>query len=223
MSSHWTLKINPTLFTILKFNSISVKYDLIFILGKQLLDFKEIIKNIKKIENLKHDKEVANILGLKNDNFSQYKTRNTVPIKNIVEYCLTNNLSIDEVLNVKINLKNKFLKNKNTEIKFFDNEDTISIPTKFLKNIELVNIFAYSKNNDEIFLLDSLTNTYTSPSKYLIKNQNNIKQVSYINFENQKFVLLTEKKFQTCTKEDFYNNFTILGKILLEVKINTTN
>ena len=71
LSSHWTLKIKPTLFTILKFNTILVKYDLIFILGKQLLDFKEIIKNIKKIENLKHDKEVANILGLKNDNFSE--------------------------------------------------------------------------------------------------------------------------------------------------------
>lgn len=55
---------------------------------------------------------------MKNDNFSQYKTRNVVPIKNIVNYCLSKKLSIDEVLNVRINLKNKFLKTKNSEIKF---------------------------------------------------------------------------------------------------------
>ena len=88
-----------------------------------MLDLTQILDNIKKIENVKQDKEVAKILKLKNDNLSQYKSRNVVPIKNIVEYCLSKNISIDEILNSKAQLLNKFLKNEskkqNVEIKFF--------------------------------------------------------------------------------------------------------
>ena len=94
-----------------------------------MLDLAQILENIKKIENVKQDKEVAKILNLKNDNLSQYKSRNAVPIKNIVEYCLSKNISIDEILNSKTQLLNKFLKpeikNDVVEIKFFESNDIL--------------------------------------------------------------------------------------------------
>ena len=103
-----------------------------------MLDLTQILDNIKKIENVKQDKEVAKILKLKNDNLSQYKSRNVVPIKNIVEYCLSKNISIDEILNSKAQLLNKFLKNEskkqNVEIKFFESSEVLSLPIKFLKD-----------------------------------------------------------------------------------------
>ena len=190
-----------------------------------MLDLTQILDNIKKIENVKQDKEVAKILKLKNDNLSQYKSRNVVPIKNIVEYCLSKNISIDEILNSKAQLLNKFLKNEskkqNVEIKFFESSEVLSLPIKFLKNIELINLFAFSNNDDEIFLLNTLENCYTNSSKYLIQeNSTNKKNISLINFENERFILMINKKFDTLSNEDFSKKYTILGKIFSEIKIS---
>ncbi len=190
-----------------------------------MLDLTQILDNIKKIENVKQDKEVAKILKLKNDNLSQYKSRNVVPIKNIVEYCLSKNISIDEILNSKTQLLNKFLKNEskkqNVEIKFFESSEVLSLPIKFLKDIELINLFAFSNNDDEIFLLNTLENCYTNSSKYLIQeNSTNKKNISLINFENERFILMINKKFDTLSNEDFSKKYTILGKIFSEIKIS---
>lgn len=190
-----------------------------------MLDLTQILDNIKKIENVKQDKEVAKILKLKNDNLSQYKSRNVVPIKNIVEYCLSKNISIDEILNSKAQLLNKFLKNEskkqNVEIKFFESSEVLSLPIKFLKDIELINLFAFSNNDDEIFLLNNLENCYTNSSKYLIQeNSTNKKNISLINFENERFILMINKKFDTLSNEDFSKKYTILGKIFSEIKIS---
>ena len=190
-----------------------------------MLDLTQILDNIKKIENVKQDKEVAKILKLKNDNLSQYKSRNVVPIKNIVEYCLSKNISIDEILNSKAQLLNKFLKNEskkqNVEIKFFESSEVLSLPIKFLKDIELINLFAFSNNYDEIFLLNTLENCYTNSSKYLIQeNSTNKKNISLINFENERFILMINKKFDTLSNEDFSKKYTILGKIFSEIKIS---
>ena len=190
-----------------------------------MLDLTQILDNIKKIENVKQDKEVAKILKLKNDNLSQYKSRNVVPIKNIVEYCLSKNISIDEILNSKAQWLNKFLKNEskkqNVEIKFFESSEVLSLPIKFLKDIELINLFAFSNNDDEIFLLNTLENCYTNSSKYLIQeNSTNKKNISLINFENERFILMINKKFDTLSNEDFSKKYTILGKIFSEIKIS---
>ena len=190
-----------------------------------MLDLTQILDNIKKIENVKQDKEVAKILKLKNDNLSQYKSRNVVPIKNIVEYCLSKNISIDEILNSKAQLLNKFLKNEskkqNVEIKFFESSEVLSLSIKFLKDIELINLFAFSNNDDEIFLLNTLENCYTNSSKYLIQeNSTNKKNISLINFENERFILMINKKFDTLSNEDFSKKYTILGKIFSEIKIS---
>ena len=190
-----------------------------------MLDLTQILDNIKKIVNVKQDKEVAKILKLKNDNLSQYKSRNVVPIKNIVEYCLSKNISIDEILNSKAQLLNKFLKNEskkqNVEIKFFESSEVLSLPIKFLKDIELINLFAFSNNDDEIFLLNTLENCYTNSSKYLIQeNSTNKKNISLINFENERFILMINKKFDTLSNEDFSKKYTILGKIFSEIKIS---
>ena len=190
-----------------------------------MLDLTQILDNIKKIENVKQDKEVAKILKLKNDNLSQYKSRNVVPIKNIVEYCLSKNISIDEILNSKAQLLNKFLKNEskkqNVEIKFFESSEVLSLPIKFLKDIELINLFAFSNNDDEIFLLNTLENCYTNSSKYIIQeNSTNKKIISLINFKNERFILMINKKFDTLSNEDFSKKYTILGKIFSEIKIS---
>lgn len=190
-----------------------------------MLDLEQILENIKKIENVKQDKDVAKILNLKNDNLSQYKSRNAVPIKNIVEYCLSKNISIDEILNSKTQLLNKFLKpetkNDNVEIKFYESNDTLSLPSKFLKDIELINLFAFNLNNEDISLINTLESTYSTSSKYLlIENSTKTKVLTLINHENDKFIFMIDKKFNTLINEDFSKKYTILGKVFIEIKIS---
>lgn len=186
-----------------------------------MLDFLKILDNIKKIENIKLDKDIAKTLGLKNDNFSRYKNKNIVPIKNIVDYCLEKNLSIDEVLNTKKSVKDKFIKNDNVTIKFLDENESLSLPSKFFKNIELINIYAYSNNETEIFLIDTLTTTYTSASNYLLFNsKENKKQISFLNFENEKFTILADKKFNNLTFNEFNETFKIIGKVVQKITSN---
>lgn len=186
-----------------------------------MLDFLKILDNIKKIENIKLDKDIAKTLGLKNDNFSRYKNKNIVPIKNIVDYCLEKNLSIDEVLNTKKSVKDKFIKNDNVTIKFLDESESLSLPSKFFKNIELINIYAYSNNETEIFLIDTLTTTYTSASNYLLFNsKENKKQISFLNFENEKFTILADKKFNNLTFNEFNETFKIIGKVVQKITSN---
>lgn len=190
-----------------------------------MLDLEQILENIKKIENVKQDKDVAKILNLKNDNLSQYKSRNAVPIKNIVEYCLSKNISIDEILNSKTQLLNKFLKpetkNDNVEIKFYESNDTLSLPSKFLKDIELINLFAFNLNNEDISLINTLESTYSTSSKYLlIENSTKTKVLTFINHENDKFIFMIDKKFNTLINEDFSKKYTILGKVFIEIKIS---
>lgn len=189
-----------------------------------MLDLEQILENIKKIENVKQDKDVAKILNLKNDNLSQYKSRNAVPIKNIVEYCLSKNISIDEILNSKTQLLNKFLKpeikNDNVEIKFYESNDTLSLPSKFLKDIELINLFAFNLNNEDISLINTLESTYSTSSKYLlIENSTKTKVLTLINHENEKYILMINKKFNTLSKEEFLNKYSIIGKVLMEIKL----
>ena len=189
-----------------------------------MLDLEQILENIKKIENVKQDKDVAKILNLKNDNLSQYKSRNAVPIKNIVEYCLSKNISIDEILNSKTQLLNKFLKpeikNDNVETKFYESNDTLSLPAKFLKDIELINLFAFNLNNEDISLINTLESTYSTSSKYLlIENSTKTKVLTLINHENEKYILMINKKFNTLSKEEFLNKYSIIGKVLMEIKL----
>lgn len=190
-----------------------------------MLDFLQILENIKKIENVKQDKDVAKILNLRNDNLSQYKSRNVVPIKNIVEYCLSKNISIDEVLNSKTQLINKFKKleskSENVEIKFYQGNETISLPHKFLKDIELINLFAYSINDDEIYLINTLENSYTNSTKYLLADISTSKQfITLISNDNDKFIFMIDKKFITLSADDFTKKYTIIGKIYMELKIS---
>lgn len=60
--------------------------------------FFHIIDKLKRINGLQYDDEVAQLLGLKKSNFSDYKTRGVIPVKQIVAYCIKNDISIDSIL-----------------------------------------------------------------------------------------------------------------------------
>ena len=91
-----------------------------------MLDLEQILENIKKIENVKQDKDVAKILNLKNDNLSQYKSRNAVPIKNIVEYCLSKNICKTNSIDLGGNSKELLISgNLSLFLKFLDNSSNL--------------------------------------------------------------------------------------------------
>lgn len=60
--------------------------------------FFDVINKIKDLNGLQHDDQVARLLKIKKSNFSDYKKRQVLPVKQIVEYCKDNNISLDWLL-----------------------------------------------------------------------------------------------------------------------------
>ena len=76
-------------------------------------------------------------------------------------------------------------------------------------------------NETEIFLIDTLTTTYTSASNYLLFNsKENKKQISFLNFENEKFTILADKKFNNLTFNELNETFKIIGKVVQKITSN---
>lgn len=81
-------------------------------------DLLEIIDKMKKISNVKSDKEVAKLLKTKADTLSQWKTRNKIPFKELLEYSNIQNISLNWLLTGKgeMYLTDKTHKNINSNI-----------------------------------------------------------------------------------------------------------
>lgn len=61
--------------------------------------FFDVIKKIKELNGLQHDDQVARLLKIKKSNFSDYKKRQVLPIKQVIRYCKANKISLDWLIN----------------------------------------------------------------------------------------------------------------------------
>ena len=147
-----------------------------------MLDLNDVIKKIKKIENIKSDKDFADIINIKPDALVQRKNRNSIPHDNIIKYCLKNKVSLDMIYeNNNIKIDNTVQEDNNTieitlneskfpisRIQIIDKDDFLKLPmhnpSKMLKaHID------YSSSN--IFIIDTIVNKYEDEGLYLIKYQ----------------------------------------------------
>jgi len=147
-----------------------------------MLDLNDVIKKIKKIENIKSDKDFADIINIKPDALVQRKNRNSIPHDNIIKYCLKNKISLDMIYeNNDIKIDNSTQEDhKNIEvtlsdskfplsrIQIIDKDDFLKLPIsnpykKLKAHID------YSSNN--IFIIDTMVNKYEDEGLYLIKYQ----------------------------------------------------
>lgn len=75
--------------------------------------FKEIIENLKLELNIKSDKELYLKLGMSSTAFSERKRTNSIPHKEILELCISENLNINKIYTDKeqeINYKEELIK-----------------------------------------------------------------------------------------------------------------
>lgn len=59
------------------------------------LPLREILERLKEIEGLKYDREVGDLLQIKKSTLDQYKVRDRVPVKQLINYCKTRGVSLD--------------------------------------------------------------------------------------------------------------------------------
>lgn len=62
----------------------------------------EIIDKLKEFLNIKTDREVAKALNIDTGNYSKQKKNNLIPIKNIIECCINNNIDINYIFNNQV-------------------------------------------------------------------------------------------------------------------------
>lgn len=61
-------------------------------------EFTIVNDRLKKIMNVSDDKDVAKKLGIDSKNYSRYKRNNKLPLKEVFQFCLENNIIINSLL-----------------------------------------------------------------------------------------------------------------------------
>ena len=62
------------------------------------MEFSEIMGRVAYMEGLREDQEIASCLGLSKQSYAGYKSRGSVPLVEIVSYCIKKGTSVDQVL-----------------------------------------------------------------------------------------------------------------------------
>jgi hypothetical protein len=62
------------------------------------MEFLEIMGRVAYMEGLREDQEIAACLGLSKQSYAGYKSRGSVPLVEIVSYCIKKGRSVDQVL-----------------------------------------------------------------------------------------------------------------------------
>lgn len=85
-----------------------------------MIEIKNILERIKKKLKLKSDKEVAEIMGVPQQNITNWKSRNTIPYLEIISLCLLKNINLIYILtgekDEKINDNDKDLSRNEIEL-----------------------------------------------------------------------------------------------------------
>ena len=62
------------------------------------MEVSEIMGRVAYMEGLREDQEIAACLGLSKQSYAGYKSRGSVPLVEIVSYCIKKGRSVDQVL-----------------------------------------------------------------------------------------------------------------------------
>ena len=82
------------------------------------MDFTKVMDRIAALEGARSDQEIANNLGQTKQSYAGYKKRGTVPLQEVIDYCLNNERSVDHVLfGTDLPYVNKDLEKENIELK----------------------------------------------------------------------------------------------------------
>lgn len=79
-------------------------------------NLEQIISNLRTIFQLRNDKEIADLLGISESNFSKMKNRNKIPYENLFLLSRAKEIDINSIIygqngNNKINFKEEIIKN----------------------------------------------------------------------------------------------------------------
>ena len=82
------------------------------------MNFLEVMDRIAALEGARSDQEIANCLGQTKQSFAGYKKRGSVPLQEVIDYCIKNERSVDHVLfGADLPYVNKDLEKENIELK----------------------------------------------------------------------------------------------------------
>ena len=82
------------------------------------MNFSEVMDRIALLEGARSDGEIADHFGMTKQSFAGYKKRGTVPLQEVIDYCIKNERSVDHVLfGTDPPYVNKDLEKENIELK----------------------------------------------------------------------------------------------------------
>lgn len=192
-----------------------------------MIDFKDVLDKLKKISGYSSDKDVARkCLNLAPDALVQRKNRNSIPHQKLIEYCLENGLSLDEMYNndpMKIYVKNKTSNEAHTTtattvsfgnftaINTYDSNEKIILPFKVAEEVQSY----YDDTLGVLFIF--ISSEFDGDGIYIFKYNNKIFVKNVTSTFNDTIKLspvkdLTPGEVQEIATEDI-KNFEFIGKI----------
>jgi len=61
--------------------------------------FEEVIKKLKLKLSIEKDKELYQLMGIKQSTFTNWRSRNKIPYEEIITYCNKNNITFSDIFN----------------------------------------------------------------------------------------------------------------------------
>lgn len=181
-----------------------------------------VLDALKIKTNKRNDRLLSAMLGLREDTIAQMKARKQLPIIQIVDFCLENKISIDEIFNPE--------QKDNAQISKFKQKEGVSTN---LKNYDLVDADDYIRilkldttkktkciiENNIIYIFEE-QNSYTTIGEYIIKIDQQNNTFAAINMKQKidgKYVYRFVQDRDAIEYEinnDELNNIIFIGKII---------
>jgi predicted NUDIX family phosphoesterase len=92
----------------------------------KMIDYELVVNNLITQLNVKNEAEIANKLGMSRQSLQNHKTRNTIPYKQIISYCLLNKKDINIIFNNKLDEKNNINNNNLKGLNIIGNNNNVS-------------------------------------------------------------------------------------------------
>lgn len=177
-----------------------------------MFDFKEILKRLKEETKLKHDREIAELLGVDQQNITNWKTRNSIPYDLLISLCLTKEINLIYILTGRKNVnstknENNLTKTQKEIIEKLKNLDPIQqkiilnkIDEEIIKNEEkeienlknsILKCFTDINSNHKIVLEEFERDEETLKAVYIDDDWNlDLKNETYIEDNKKSFIEL---------------------------------
>lgn len=178
-------------------------------------DFQIIVDSLKARIGKSSDRQFALAIGMRPDSYANAKKRGVFPFDNVIQYCISEGISLDSLFFPLY--RNKFIFSVNQPLKdtyiyplinFLDDLTNIVLPIENTKNYY---VFIHSKS---LFRVDINIHELSHNSVFLFKSGLDYVLKLVVNNFNGTYSLIEDSMPDIILNSDNMDSFEVIGKVI---------